>query len=1030
MIFGNLKLRKNKVTTRAKNKNINPLDLENIIDENTEVDNILNYFYEQEWQKWRDDRLSFLHPKMNNLDLMITTPELIYFQQAEEKPEKYIIKYKVTWVNDKLWIYNTLIDKFLIGNHAAHGHNSVATDFVNLKPFYFKVTIERLKQALKRIHNLCLHCDRFPAIIRRHLGEILHASKPNLVLHVDYLYIHDGYLLVLVDDFSRKTWLTYSRIPHSEGFIQGILGWAANYGITSHTLLVSDKGSHFTSLVSQKLKKYLGYSHRIRYYYGQRLPFTETIRNIYAYNQGKYEIEKILDIKEIDNDIRLLNKWRGFESEHATWEIYDKIIQELPDQMEVFLNMKNESKLVKKLLTEFQKQKWSLNNTPVNQVVRITEYPQPLQMNEDTTENNLSRYKDWNTTEDHIRTIALDVTERLETKQKKKIMKKAFKAYQIQKKRIVEGTGQASSHLLKEYTNKVSGTERGPKFQPRILLDGDFKDLVMQSTIFSDKSLFIKDIIEDSCNTFLIAMPRRWGKTVNLDMLKRFLEIQVDSKGEPISERESDNYKLFAGGQIDDDIRGKREIFPLNIAKTKLFGVTDSLTIQGTYPVIHADFKNCKAGDYNSVKAKIKYALMECFEEHKYLKSSKALDSEARILIQKYAGSISSKSLSDDEIMYSLQFLSEMLFCHYDKKVWILIDEYDDVANIAYREFDKDNLDKTIKLFSGIYETALEGNPYLEKGVLTGVQFIAQSGMLSGLNNLCKIDFTSAKYAQHYGLDETEFDLFFEHFEVPKKLGDKAKLWYNGYKVKKYCPQNKEVHLKEIVGKYNIWSIASYLGEGEFIKFKSYWEKSGSINFIDVLFANPEVREQMEKLVNGESIYLERKNDFSVSDFEILKNTIGGNKEINSVGLNLLFSYLFIGGYLTIDGKKKDFYELPNMEIKYEMRKKIINYYRDIYSIDSRKVETLIDIVRSIIDTKEYNQNNIRALFKNFYNQFKEMIKGVKLVDDHNNEGVFTNEDVVHSLLNYIVLQTQHSTFGSEIYTSKLDSGKKKVELI
>eukprot|EP00924_Labyrinthula_sp_SR-Ha-C_P010533 snap_masked-scaffold_70-processed-gene-0.62-mRNA-1 protein AED:1.00 eAED:1.00 QI:0/0/0/0/1/1/2/0/205 len=205
--------------------------------------------------------------------------------------------------------------------------------------------------------------------------------------------------------------------------------------------------------------------------------------------------------------------------------------------------------------------------------------------------------------------------------------------------------------------------------------------------------------------------------------------------------------------------------------------------------------------------------------------------------------------------------------------------------------------------------------------------------MLSGINDLGKINFTTAKYAQHYGLDETEIDLFFEHFEVPKEVGDKAKLWYNGYKVKRYCPQNKEVHLKEIVGKYNIWSIASYLGEGEFIKFKSYWEKSGSINFIDVLFGNPEVREQMEKLINGESIYLERKDDFSVSNFEILKNITGG-------------------GYLTKDGKKKDCYELPNMEIKYEMRNKIIDYYRDIYRIVSKYFETLIDIVRSIIDTK------------------------------------------------------------------------------
>jgi hypothetical protein len=82
-------------------------------------------------------------------------------------------------------------------------------------------------------------------------------------------------------------------------------------------------------------------------------------------------------------------------------------------------------------------------------------------------------------------------------------------------------------------------------FPPRIKRDGDFKDLVTQSTIFADKSLLIKDIIEDSDTTLLLAMPRRWGKTVNLDMLKRFLEIPVDNNGEPISRENTDNYQIF-----------------------------------------------------------------------------------------------------------------------------------------------------------------------------------------------------------------------------------------------------------------------------------------------------------------------------------------------------------------------------------------------------------------------------------------------------------------------------------------------------
>ncbi len=565
------------------------------------------------------------------------------------------------------------------------------------------------------------------------------------------------------------------------------------------------------------------------------------------------------------------------------------------------------------------------------------------------------------------------------------------------------------------------------KLQPRIKRDGDFKDLVTQSTIFADKSLLIKDIIEDSDTTLLLAMPRRWGKTVNLDMLKRFLEIPVDNNGEPTSRESTDNYQIFHKECVlqRDNSKSSLKISqskiliqdPENIFNRKEF---DALDLQGTYPVIYIDFKNCKADDYNSIEGLIRAELSESFNRHAYLQNSTKLSSHQHRLIKQYI-----EESKDAQIARGLKVLSQALHDHHEKKVWILIDEYDAVANIAYRKFDTDNLDKTIKLFSRIYETALKGNSCLEKGVLTGVQYIAQSGMLSGLNNLGKFDFTSAKYAQHYGIDQNEVDLFFDHFSVPKIPGNSAKLWYNGYKVKKYCPKNPEVHLKEIVGKYNIWSIVSYLKEGEFNSFKSYWEKSGNIDFIDALFTKPEVREKVETLVDGESIYLVRKDDFSVNDFVQLKNMIGGNKEITPGGLSVLFSYLFIGGYLTIDGKTQNYYQLPNMEINYEMGQKLIDYYKTICTIDPQKIQGLTNILQSVMNIKESDQNNIKGSFKNFYDQFKEIIKGITLVNDKNDEGVFTNEDVVHSILNYIVLQTQHSTFGSEIYTNKLHSDKK-----
>ena len=594
----------------------------------------------------------------------------------------------------------------------------------------------------------------------------------------------------------------------------------------------------------------------------------------------------------------------------------------------------------------------------------------------------------------------------------------------FQHKKIQKGV--KSEHFLKVvlYSKSSSSSDEYVKpkanLLPRIKRDGDFKDLVTQSTIFADKSLLIKDIVEDSDTTLLLAMPRRWGKTVNLDMLKRFLEMPVDINGEPTSRENTDNYKLFAGGQIDGGMRGKIVLSSLKIADTKLFNETKSLDVQGTYPVIYIDFKNCKADDYNSIEELVRAELSESFNQHSYLQDSTKLSSYQRRLIEQYI-----EESENTKIVRGLKVLSKALHDHHEKKVWILIDEYDAVANIAYREFDKSNLDKTIKLFSRIYEIALKTNSYLEKGVLTGVQYIAQSGMLSGLSNLGKFDFTNAKYAQHYGLDQSEVDFFFDHFSVPKIPGDKAKLWYNGYKVRKYCPENPKVHLKEIVGKYNIWSIVSYLKEGDFTNFKSYWEKSGNIDFIDALFTKPEVREQVERLVDGESIYLVRKEDFSVNDFVQLKNMIGGNKEMTPYGLSVLFSYLFIGGYLTIDVKMQNYYQLPNMEITYEMGQRLIDYYKTIYTLDPIKIQDLTNILQNVMNIKTADQSDIKGSFKNFYDQFKEMIQEIRLVNDKNDSGVFTNEDVIHSILNYIVLQTQHSTFGSEVYTNKLHSDKK-----
>ena len=605
--------------------------------------------------------------------------------------------------------------------------------------------------------------------------------------------------------------------------------------------------------------------------------------------------------------------------------------------------------------------------------------------------------------------------------------------------RLVSSMNTSLRKYAAPYIKRPSST--GTKFKgysmPRIKLDGNFKDLVTQSTVFADKSLLIKDVIENSNTTILIAMPRRWGKSMNLSMIRKFLEIPVDNNGEILDEtarKVTDNYQIFRRDCVLQQDSSKS---PLAVSQSSIL-VQDSedifvkkevaaLDIQGTYPVIYIDFKNCKGSDFGTVQAGVRRVLRECFTAHSYLMKSDRLDEESKVLVRKYAGAISSKSLDEDEIRSGLFFLSEMLFKHYNKKVWILIDEYDAVANTAYREFSEYECEQTIRLFQGIYEAALKTNEdYLEKGLLTGVQYIAQSGMLSGLNNLGKYDFTDAKYAQYYGLNQSEVDLFFEHFRVPSDLANKAKKWYNGYKVPKYLPQGSTTRQREFIGKYNVWSMVKYLTKGvdgsDFSRFESHWEKSGHIDFLNDLLAKREVRELIAQLVNGQSIPLVRIDDFSANDFKTLKEMIGGNKEINDNGLEVLFSYLFIGGYLTIDEAKTDHYRLPNREITHEMGKRLIRYYKTLYTIDPEKIQEATNKLQQVIDAT--GENNLSTLLKDFYDQFRGVVRSMRLVRDKNAEGVFMNEKIFHSMLDYITVQTQHTTMGSELYTEKINTGK------
>jgi hypothetical protein len=558
------------------------------------------------------------------------------------------------------------------------------------------------------------------------------------------------------------------------------------------------------------------------------------------------------------------------------------------------------------------------------------------------------------------------------------------------------------------------------KSPPVIHTGGDFADVVTEGNIFIDKTLFIKEIIEDASKVILITMPRRWGKSLNLDMLKRFLSIEEENQ-----EQKELNKTLFAGGEIQVQQGFTPTIKQIQQSKLAI-EKPEALDIQGQYPVIFIDFKDCKGNSVLDVESKLKDKIFETVRNFSYLHNSEKVFKETT-LGKEYLMLLN--RAKDNIFPEAIKELTKLLYTYHNKKVWILIDEYDAAANKAYLEFNDVDAEKVSELFRSIFEPALKGNKSLEKGVMTGVQYIVKSGMLSGLNDLSKYNVTSTKYSKYYGINQEEMDLLLEHFRVDKSKGARIKDWYDGYQENINTSEEPK-----FIDKYNIWSVVNYLNnqsEG----FKSYWEKSGSIEFMNHLFKKQEFKEKIELLVNGGSIYINPlKDDFTIEDFKVLKEmtNTGSNTEINAFGLDLIFSYFFITGYLTVVKESPTEYQLPNKELIKEFGNKIQEYYKTIFNIDPKKFLNLSNMLSRVFDTETIQE--IQSIFKNeFAPAFDDLIKGVTLctkADVNNSSGLFANEDLMHSLLNNIALQIINSRFASERYTTKPDGRKGRADIV
>lgn len=325
----------------------------------------------------------------------------------------------------------------------------------------------------------------------------------------------------------------------------------------------------------------------------------------------------------------------------------------------------------------------------------------------------------------------------------------------------------------------------------------DFKTVIEKNYYFVDKSKLIEDIIADGAIVKLFCRPRRFGKTLNMSMMKYFFDIR----------EKEENRKLFDGLYIEN---------------------SPMIEEQGKYPVIFLTLKEIKGNNIESMYTHIKTLISDLFNQYEYLREN--LNERDIEIFDNFW------KRKDEDYSNSLKFLINCLSKYYQQKVILLIDEYDTPLLTAH-EFGYYN--EALQFFKTFYGGALKSNVNLQMGVLTGIIRVAQAGIFSDLNNFYSNTILENEYSQYFGLLEAEVENMLKYYEIEYKI-DNVKEWYNGYTFGK-------------VQVYNPWSILHFVRTKE---LKPFWVNTSSNYLIREILrkSGRDIFDSLERLFNQEEI--------------------------------------------------------------------------------------------------------------------------------------------------------------------------------
>lgn len=385
----------------------------------------------------------------------------------------------------------------------------------------------------------------------------------------------------------------------------------------------------------------------------------------------------------------------------------------------------------------------------------------------------------------------------------------------------------------------------------------NFGDLIRKNCLYIDKTLFIREWWESEDCVTLITRPRRFGKTLNMSMLEQFFSVDYAQQGD-----------VFQGLAIWKEEKYRR--------------------LQGTYPVISLSFAAVKEREYQAARDRICQLIIEQYTRYRFLRDCDWMSTTDR----EFFDSVRT-DMPDVVSTFAIYKLSGFLYRYYGKKVIILLDEYDTPMQEAYVDGYWEEL---VGFTRSLFNASFKANPWLERGVMTGITRISKESVFSDLNNLKVVTTTSDEYATSFGFTEDEVFTALDECELSGEKGQ-VKRWYDGF----IFGEHTDI--------YNPWSILNFLDTG---KFSTYWANTSSNSLVGKLLreGNRGIKEKFEGLLRGENIW-------AAIDEQIVYNHLDHNE-------SAIWSLLLASGYLKV--LRYDRIELLGraQEAKYELN--LTNY--------------------------------------------------------------------------------------------------------